>query len=652
MIRYRSVLRVLCLETDSSAAANMRDRLEDGGYRVEWNVARDASDFSNSLSPGLDAVLCGSVPAEFSVVEALARLKSDGFDVPFIVFGADMSDDEAVELLDLGAADFIPKDRPAFLLPSVERAIAYRVSRKRQEGLVERLSEMRERFEAVADAAPGVMYQFVRDAQGRPRFTYVSEKIRTQFGMEPDEVVRDIWSMLDRFHPDDRPSLFTSIDASASSMQRWRWEGRFRVGTAYRWISGNSVPRKLDDGGILWNGMLTDITDRKRYELGLKNVVEHVKSVSNLKSSILTNMSHEIRTPLTGIIGFAEVIGDGDLTAEEIGTFARLISDEGKRLLRTMDSVLDLAQIKGGERKLELRPTDVSRQARAVVESFDYCAAQKDLTIQAETCKSECFVMADENILHRILTNLVSNAVKFTSEGGVTVSVSLDTSDVVIRVLDTGIGISEQSRDEIFEEFVQGSVGLDRDYDGIGLGLTITRELVLILGGTIEIDSEPGQGATFSVRLPAVGKKAEARSIEAPSSLTDEAAGPRRILVVDAAPDNRTLFTRMLSPECRVTAVEEQGDAIDVFRDTAFDAIIVDVELGESVRCLRFLSKIRNMPNGRAIPVVACSAYGEPGDEIRLREAGFADVLAKPFTRSELLSVIDSCLSAHLPTDL
>lgn len=232
----------------------------------------------------------------------------------------------------------------------------------------------------------------------------------------------------------------------------------------------------------------------------LREAKEEAEEASRLKSAMLANMSHEIRTPLTSVNGYAEILA-GELEGR-LQTFAQKIYESGQLLLSTLDSFLVLSRLEAGMYPVDREPMRLEKQVARVVRAFQPQAEKKsiDLTTDTEPPVDGRF---DEDAVTRIAEYLIDNAIKFTPEGGrVDVRVYEDDATAVLEVEDTGIGIAEAAVPEIFEMFKQESEGLDREYEGIGIGLSVTYRLVEALGGQIEVESEKETGSRFTVRLP------------------------------------------------------------------------------------------------------------------------------------------------------
>lgn len=246
-----------------------------------------------------------------------------------------------------------------------------------------------------------------------------------------------------------------------------------------------------------------DVTDRVRYERGLLEAKERAEEMDRVKTTFLMNMSHEIRTPITAILGFSELMVE-EATGEQ-QMQARLIRESGRRLFATLNAVLDLAQLEGGMLRLEPRTLDVAEQALRVLYLFKHKAMDRGLQLRlAVDTGRPVYALLDQRALSRVLESLVGNAVKFTHEGSVEVRIDTHEDDLVLRVADTGIGIASDFVERTFEAFEQESGGIARNYEGSGLGLTVARRFVELMGGRIEVESEKGQGSRFNVYLPGV----------------------------------------------------------------------------------------------------------------------------------------------------
>ena len=232
----------------------------------------------------------------------------------------------------------------------------------------------------------------------------------------------------------------------------------------------------------------------------LKEANDQLREANRLKEEFLTNISHELRTPLTNILGFADVLREE--ADEEQRQHLDIVENNSRRLLDTLNALLDLATLRSGDADLELQTVDARGPVQEAVEEVRPRADEKDLEVRLEVPEESVNAVMDERYLNQVLRNLLENAVKFTEEGYVAAAVRPQDEYVDIAVTDTGIGIDEEFLPQLFDDFKQESHGRARSYEGSGLGLAISQRLVDLMGGTISVESTKGEGSTFTVRLP------------------------------------------------------------------------------------------------------------------------------------------------------
>ncbi|MHB8572935.1 MAG: response regulator [Candidatus Dormibacteria bacterium] len=369
-----------------------------------------------------------------------------------------------------------------------------------------------------------------------------------------------------------------------------------------------------------------------------------LEEASRLKSQFLANMSHELRTPLSAILGFADILHDGidgQLNEEQLADVAQ-IRTSGQTLLDLINDVLDLSRIEAGRMVLNLHTIEVSTMVADVVATVQHAADQRGLALRMEAPRGAVLVHADPLRARQVLTNLVSNAIKFTDSGEVVIAWRETPPHATITVRDTGPGIAADALGYIFDEFRQADASIIRQHSGTGLGLAISRRLVESQGGTIWVQSTPGAGSEFSFTLPMAGAG------QAPAPAPDGAApgaieGPvaDRILVVDDDPAVRALIRRRL--EAGGYVIEEAGNAeaaVETARSINPAAVILDINLSpeggaDGWDVLRSLKADRSTAQ---IPVVVASVLD--GREVAL-EMGAAGYLQKPFEAAQLLQSVE-----------
>lgn len=369
-----------------------------------------------------------------------------------------------------------------------------------QKRAIEALRESEARFHMMAESAPVIIW--TTDAQGR--YTYANDQWQQFTGRTAEACRGSGWQA--SIHPDDRTRVTKAYRAAHAEKERFRIEYRLRrADGTYRWVIDIGSPRIEEEEGTLvgFIGCLTDISERKEFEKGLIEAKEAAEANARLRASILANMSHEIRTPLTGIIGFGEMLQEE--VPPEYEEYTQVITANGRRLLDTLGSVLHLARLESGQVELALKKIDLNEAADEAAQLFDGMAERKGLDFIVERSDTPVPVRADHGALQRVLSNLASNAIKFTNEGHVLIRVLHENGRRGIAVEDTGVGIDEAFMPLLFEDFSQEAGGETRSHEGSGLGLAITKHLVEMMEGEIEVGSEKDEGTTFTIYLPPAG---------------------------------------------------------------------------------------------------------------------------------------------------
>jgi PAS domain S-box-containing protein len=386
-----------------------------------------------------------------------------------------------------------------------------------------------------------------------------------------------------------------------------------------------------------------DLTEQQHIRAELEAAKEEAVEMLRLKSSFLNNMSHELRTPLVSILGFAELLADE--ADEEQQEIAETIHRSAKRLHDTLNSVLDLAQLESGGVQLDPEVVDVNEEVTSIANQFLPFAESKGLALRVKATPG-AHVLANPVGLRRILTHLLTNAIKFTLKGGISIDVEADSHRVLLHVSDTGIGISDDFLPRLFGEFEQASTGMARSHEGSGLGLTITKRLVDLMGGRIMVQSALGEGSTFVVAFPRAWPTPDEVSVDTEDCDTAPVITSRpRALVVEDNADTRRLIAHTLAPYYDVETAANAEGALALAQRAWFDVLLLDVNLGGGPTGLDLLRELRTMSAYAYVPALAVTALSRPHDRERILGHGFDGYLAKPFTRDEMIASIDEVIA-------
>ncbi|NBB64999.1 response regulator [Pseudomonas sp. ODNR1LW] len=405
--------------------------------------------------------------------------------------------------------------------------------------------------------------------------------------------------------------------------------------------------RRTPGGG--WVTVCNDITALKRDARALRDARDAAEAANVAKSQFLANMSHEIRTPLNGVIGLAQALSKTDLTAEQ-REMLDLMEASGRTLQTLLSDILDLARVESGKLELTEDSFELATVMREAAQLYAENAKEKHLGFFVDIdLEDDLWIRGDAVRLKQILTNLISNSVKFTSQGfvGVTAQRGPDVNgEPTLRftVEDTGIGFDAATRERLFSRFEQADGGITRRFGGSGLGLSICRQLAEMMGGNLDCESEPGGGSAFMLTIPL---KAGAKPTQ--NELPSDAAGPQeegravRVLVADDHPTNRRVIELILAQvKADIHSVENGAEAVEAFRSMDFDLVLMDMQMPvmDGLTATREI-RLHEAAMGRErLPIVMLTANAMPEHVAAGRTAGADHHLAKPFDAAELLAIV------------
>lgn len=388
------------------------------------------------------------------------------------------------------------------LLRELAGLVHHELERSRQ--AAKRADKSHHFIDRVLAALPGVLYIFDLDEQRNVFTNHFARKLLGYTAEDLKEMGADFLPSV--MHPDDlgTPEEWVKRFATLGDDEILENEYRMRhQDGSWRWFYSHDCVFRRNSAGcpkqIL--GMAFDITTRKTHEKELLEAKEKAEEAARLKERILANVSHEIRTPLTAIIGFCEVIQEE--AAPPIQQHMDIVLQSANRLRATLTSMLDVANLEAGSLDVCRESVDVVEVGREMIDLYAPVAESKQIGLEFHCETTPLYADADATALRRIVNNLLSNAIKFTEEGRIDLHIRYENDAVCLQVQDTGTGISEAFIPHLFDAFHQESTGDTRNYEGSGLGLSISQKLAELMGGEILVESTKGKGATFIVRLPA-----------------------------------------------------------------------------------------------------------------------------------------------------
>lgn len=405
----------------------------------------------------------------------------------------------------------------------------------------------------------------------------------------------------------------------------------------YVWINVNSIPKFKENEQKPYQVIVTfeDITE-------IRNAKQKVEESDHLKTVFLQNMSHEIRTPMNGILGFLELMKDVNISMEEKNGFLEIINKSGRRLLNTINDIIEISKIESNQVAIQIAPVNVLELLEFHYDFFKPQAEEKNLLLKLSSQVSEEInvVDTDRHMLNSILTNLISNSIKFTNSGTVEFGNYIDSDAMIFFIKDTGIGIPADRVEAIFERFVQADLKNTRPYEGSGLGLSIVKAFVEKIHGEIWVESEVNEGSTFFFSIPY--KRHNKECVKVVETDEPELVPLKNATVLVAEDDEISfLYIKSLLKKTHTVLLHASNgaEAVAYYKENpTISLIIMDIKMPimnglEATRQIRQISK--------TVPIIAQTAYAMLGDKALAMEAGCNDYISKPIEGAKLMQLIN-----------
>jgi len=636
-------LKILILEDNQYDADLIQRELKKSGFRFTSEIVQTRESYESALdSFKPDIVLSDYSLPSFGGVAAFRIKQKKSPDIPFIIVSGTIGEENVVELLKQGATDYVFKDLGRLAI-AVRRALE-EVAQQRERERTEKV--MKEYLEQYSTMISATLFGFMlTNEQGK--LLDVNDAYCSMSGYTKEELLNLLVTDIE---------VIDTPEVVFKRIQKIIETGTDRFESKHKSKDGRVFDVEINMGFLYskkqFIAFIRDVTDRKLAEQELIRAKEKAEESDRLKSAFLANMSHEIRTPMNGILGFADLLKEPNLTGKKQQEYIKIIERSGVRMLNIINDIVDISKIEAGLTEVNLNVSNINDQIEYIHTFFKPEVEQKGMQLffKKPLPSKKAVIKTDREKIYAILTNLVKNAIKYTNKGFIEFGYRLNTNskpaELEFFVKDTGIGVLKDRQEAIFERFIQADISDKMAYQGAGLGLSISKAYVEMLGGKIWVNSKEGKGSIFYFTLPYNTEPEEKIVVEnvipaddAGNHVNPKVSGLKILIAEDDEPSGMliTIALKMFSKEILqvVTGVE----AVEACRiNPDINLILMDIQMPvmngyEATRQIRQFNK--------DVVIIAQTAFALPGDREKAIEAGCNDYISKPFGQTVLTELIE-----------
>ena len=612
------------------AELNWRE-LEKGSIVFKKRLVSNRKDYLKGLeSFKPDIIISDYYLPQFDGMQALLIRNELAPQTPFIIVTGSVNEEVAVECMKAGADDYVIKEHLAMLPYAIKEALGKWLKEKEKKAAEDALLESEEKFRSIMENSADAI--FIADKQGK--YLYTNKAVTVMLGFTPEEMQNK--TILDLAPPDKTDEYFEMFKNVLNEGKVFTEIELLKKDGSFISTDLNSV---LLPGGLIY-GSCRDISERKHAKEELIKAKNIAEEGDRLKTAFLHNISHEIRTPMNAIVGFSALLGEPDVDAQIRKDYIDIITQSSNHLLAIISDIVDISNIEADLVKIIKNEININSTLESLCNQFMPIADEKEINLVCETAlsDSEALVLTDSTKLNQILINLINNAIKFTDKGYVKVGCVMTDKFLKFNVSDTGIGISEEYHQKIFDRFYQTQHSVSRLYEGTGLGLAISKAHVELMGGKIWLTSEPGKGTSFYFTVPYEKTAAETKAVDEKREVKGFAFPEKRtILVAEDIDSNFKLIKYFLSNANTdlIRAVNGKEAVEKCLSNKNIDLILMDMKMPvmDGFTAVKLIRE-KNI----TIPIIAQTAYID--DRHQALEFGCSGFISKPFDKKGLLKVL------------
>jgi len=646
-------IRIFLVDDDEIDAMSFERAVKKSGFsNYQFTHGKNATEALDELSRNeFDCIFLDYQLPGVDGLELLKKIREIGVNTPIAVMTSQGDEKIAVEMMKAGAFDYFPKAEvnPENITKIIRSGLLLKESETQKARFELALRENMDRLNTILESINALIFSVDKNLRYTAFNTGFSQMIQKHYNIEPELGLLAVYD----FHRDKDRNIMAETFKKALGGEHVTITEEFgdpEKHSSYFEMSFNPI---IDTDGKV-SGVAVygqDFTKRKKEQLEILESKLEAERTAKAKSEFLSNMSHEIRTPMNAIIGLSELLLKENLTDKQLEKM-KSIKFSADNLLVIINDILDFSKIESGKVEFETLNFDIYSKVHEIRKTFVFKAEEKGLGLKFEVDERiPQYLVGDPYRLNQILLNLLSNAVKFTKEGTVSLLVNLVSEDedglqIEFKVVDTGIGIPKDKLASVFESYTQAYTDITRRFGGTGLGLAITRQLVTMQNGEISLDSEPGVGTTFTVRLKF--RKGENENPGGPEEMIAELLEKRDfegmpILLVEDNVMNQFVACQVLGlwnlkVDCALNGLE----AVKLLEKNDYALVLMDLQMPvmSGYEATSFIRDKTNKLRNPEIPIIALTADAFPETRKKVLEEGMNDFVTKPLEQNDLYAKI------------
>lgn len=649
-----NALRILIIEDNPADQWLLQDHLEETSLNIEAIVFSETFGGARALldHQSFSIIFLDLYLPDSNGITALTELAKINSKIPVVLLSGLTDTTISLQAISNGAQDFLIKGE--YTAQMLEKAVRYSIERKKNQELIE---ENNERYDIILKATNDVIFDW-NLATDEVKWCGLGLKNYLPDNIPVDNIPGIFW--VNGLHPEERKITVAKLHRAISTEGgTWESDNRFRRsdGTFAYVNTRGYVLANGDKKPIRMIGSMQDITDRKTAELEVRQAKFDAEEARKTQEQFLANMSHEIRTPMNGVIGMTQLLAGTGLNEEQL-EYVDTIKESAGNLMVIINDILDLTKIVAGKITIDRVNYVFADIVKNAIQITRFKAEEKGILLTWLVDPGiNPMLLGDPFRLNQVLVNLLGNAIKFTEHGEVKLEIKKLTEDdetvsLQFSVIDTGIGIDADKLESVFDRFTQASSATTRKFGGSGLGLTITKQLIELQGGSIDVMSTPGIGSTFTFYLSITKGHAEPEAILKNNLLNTEVHQLEGIKILLAEDNliNQKVAVKILTKEGADVTVASNGlEAVELAGNNFFDVILMDIQMPhlDGYNATKAIRNELPLPYSN-IPIIAMTASALISEKEKCILAGMNDYITKPFQAKDLFDKIRCNISQHL----